>query len=310
MSDFRLKVSEIKPPLTGFLDGHWIDSMQMSISVSDPGFRQAVTAVERLRTYNGLLFQLDAHLRRWHQTINHLGIEGLPADEQIHELIEELFRRNDRILSVWRETGVTMFATPGSAELFATPSSEKRINPTLGLHLNRLDLPSIESKRISGQRLIVTDIRQPSAESWPRQIKVRCRLHYYLADQAARAVDPNAVGVLIDDDNSITETSIGNIAIVESGEIYSPPSDRILHGITQGVVEGIAESCGLQWHKQAISIDRLQNAGEVLLMGTDTGIWFANQVNANVIRDGNAGDVCQMLLKAFDELTDRNQLKE
>ena len=41
----------------GFLGGEWVPQHQMVISVDDGGFRQGVTAVERLRTYGHAIFE-------------------------------------------------------------------------------------------------------------------------------------------------------------------------------------------------------------------------------------------------------------
>ncbi len=111
------------------------------------------------------------------------------------------------------------------------------------------------------------------------------------------------MGVLIDDDNTITETSIANVAIVESGTIVSPPPERILAGITQSVVERIAETRHLSWNKELISVERMQNADEVLLMGTDAGIWFANRINGQSINQQDPGPVYRELHNGFDQLT-------
>jgi branched-subunit amino acid aminotransferase/4-amino-4-deoxychorismate lyase len=271
-----------------------MESNQMAISIADLGFRQAVTAVERLRTYDGRVFQVAAHLRRWKQTIAALRIRGLPSQTRIQELIEELVRRNRAALDQWGDFGVTLFATPGITGTNA---------PTLGLHLNRLDLERVSRRQKHGQPLIVTEICQPPNNSWPRSIKVRCRIHYYLADQIAHSQNADSVGVLIDQDGTITETSIANLAIVESGGIISPLADRVLPGITQAVTEDLATAVRLTWRRDSIGIERLENASEVILMGTDTGIWFANRVNDRPINDGKPGPIYQNLCDAFKQLT-------
>ncbi len=73
------KAFEPDCPTIGFLNDRWIDTGEMSISIFDLGFRQAVTAVERLRTYNGKVFQVDAHLDRWCESTSQLAIHALPS---------------------------------------------------------------------------------------------------------------------------------------------------------------------------------------------------------------------------------------
>ena len=113
--------------------------------------------------------------------------------------------------------------------------------------------------------------------------------------------------MLLDQDGSITETSIANLAIVQSGTILSPPADRVLGGITQAIVETLAEQQSLPWQKQPISPDQLISADEVLLMGTDGGLWFASSVNGIPIGDGKPGHILLQLQAELDELVRASQ---
>ena len=260
----------------GFLGHKWVPRNQMMISIEDVGFRQGVTAVERLRTYGQTVFAVEAHLDRWQHSTAEMGLSGLPVLSDIKALIHELLRRNQAFLDSENDVGITLFATPGTS---------KTGSHTFGLHINQLNFTTIQERQKSGQPLVITDIQQPSPQCWPRSIKARSRMHYFLADTAAQRQDPAASGVLIDDDATITETSISNIAIVKNDGIHSPPRDRVLRGITQAFVEELASEVGIQWKHSAISADDLLNADEVLLMGTDGGLWFADRVNGKSIRN-------------------------
>ncbi len=294
MSDSPAKASELQQTSLGFLNGRWVSLHEISISAADLGFRQSVTAVERMRTYNGKIFQLEAHLERWLHTVATLGIAALPSVQTIRAQLNELIDRNQTVLDQWQETGVTMFATPGVV------GDEQ---PTFAMHLNQIDLELCDQKRAVGQPLVITKVQQQPPQSWPRGIKVRCRLHYYLADQFAATCFPGALGVLIDQDGTITETSVANVAIVESGQVVSPPAERILGGVTQSVIEQIARKQQISWSKEIISAQRLEHANEVLLMGTDAGIWFANRVSNRLINEGKPGSVFQKLVHSFDQMT-------
>lgn len=275
----------------GYYCGNWIPLHEMRLGIEDIGFRQGVTAVERLRTYNGSVFALGRHLDRWHCTTSALGIVGLPDSDALRRLISELVQRNETWWSPDGETGITLFATPGA------PNAA---DPTFGMHVNRINLKLNELRRRSGQPLIVTSVQQPSPQSWPRGIKVRARIHYHLADSHAKSCDPDSVGVLIDEDGSITETSIANLAIVRDSEIHSPPSDRVLGGITQSVIEQLAAQAGIPWSKMPIGSEQLHAADEVLMMGTDGGIWFVNSVDGKTIATGGPGPIFAKLRDLFD----------
>jgi len=275
-----------------FFNGSWLPHHQLSIGVEDMGFHQGVVAVERLRTYHGSIFATPQHLDRWKETTERLAIDALPSRSEVMQRLRELLQRNEAWIHPHGDVGITMVATPGAFGGTAT----------FLLHLNPLDHKRIEHHRRHGQGLVITDVVQPDCASWPRAIKTRARIHYYLADRQAREAEPDAVGVLLDQDGSVTETSIANLAIVESGLILSPPADRVLGGITQHVIETLAAKDSLRWKKQAVSTDQLMGADEVLLMGTDGGIWFARSVNGNPIGRGKPGPVFDQLRQRFDAM--------
>ena len=281
-------------PTIGLLGGRWIAQTEMRLPISDLGFRQGATAVERLRTYRGDIFHPQAHLDRWQRTVDTIGIEGLPLRAAIEVLMDELIARNQSFADAVGDFGITLFATPGSIGGDA---------PTFGMHLNAIDHEAVGAKRTRGQILEITDVCQPPPNSWPRSIKVRSRLHYYLADEIAAARQSGAIGVLIDSDGSLTDTSVANLAIVESGTIVTPPPERVLGGITQQVVERLARDAHLPWDHVSITPERLVAADEVLLMGTDGGLWFARRVGRRTVGDGRPGKVYRELLTRFDDLT-------
>ena len=285
---------ELKQERIGYLHGQWLPHHEMRISVDDGGFRQAITAVERLRTYQGRIFSLEAHLRRWDWTTQKLAITGLPDSTQIIELLNDLLEKNQPLIDQQGDVGLTMFATPGE------PTSEQ---PTFGLHLNLLNHDRIARHRVEGQPLIISDVQQPATTCWPRSIKTRSRVHYYLADRFAAEHRPGSLGILLDQDGTITETSTSNIAIVTHGTIQTPPSEKVLSGVTQLMTEILAEELGIAWVKKPIEIEHLLLADEVILMGTDGGIWFANSISNQPVADGQPGPIFASLRQEFDIMT-------
>lgn len=277
-----------------YLAGGWCRYKDLSIAADDLGLRQGVIAVERLRTYVGCPFQIDRHLVRWQHTVEALRIDKLPDPTEIEKLLFVLLERNAALIDQQSDVGITLFATPGSAA---------GSSPTFSAHLSPLDHRRIQQRRQRGQPLVVTDIQQPSQQCWPRSIKVRSRIHYYLADHEARKRDDDAIGVLVDDDGSITETSIANLAIVQTEQIVSPPAHSVLGGVTQMVVESLAGELDIDWIKRPIDRDVLHQADEILMMGTDAGIWYANSVDGQLIGQGKPGEVYRSLRTRFDQFT-------
>ena len=280
--------TETDPPVRiGYQNGQWLGSDQIRLSLQDAAVVYAATAVERMRTYRGRFFQIDRHLDRWERTTAALLVDGLPGRDAIVALLEELIRRNEDWIAGHPEYGAVLLASPGHD---ATPS--------LIADLYAIDSDSIDRRLRRGMPLVVTDVQQPPEASWPRNIKVRCRLHYYLADQRARRSDPEAIGVLVDADGSVTETSIANLLIVRDGRIISPPDDQILVGVSLQVVRELAERAGLSWQQRRIDAQELRAADEVLLTGTSCGLWFARSIDGSP--DRQPGPIYRQLRDRFE----------
>jgi branched-subunit amino acid aminotransferase/4-amino-4-deoxychorismate lyase len=274
-------------PRIGYHNGEWIEADRIAVPVGDAAVTHAATAVERLRCYGGRFFQLARHLERWERTTAALSLQGLPSRDRLTPLLHELVRRNEDWIADHPEFGVVLVGSPGSSGL-----------PTLIADLYAIDSEAMSKRIAAGMPLVVTGIQQPPEASWPRNVKVRCRLHYYLADLQARRVDPAAVGVLIDADGSLTETSIANLLIVQDGRVISPAADQILTGVSLQVVRELAAEAGIDWQQRRIWPADLSAAEEVLLTGTSCGLWFAASIDGS---PRQPGPVYRELRRRFDE---------
>ena len=269
-----------------------MDADEIVLSRNDLGVRQGVIAVERLRTYSGKAFAVDRHLQRWRFSTKQLHLDGLPDSDTLTLLIDQVIAKNRDLLSTSGDIGITMFATPG----------DSTHAPTLAIYPSRIDHNEVDRFRKRGQPVWITDVVQPPAESWSRQAKVRCRIHYYLADRVATTNQVGAAGALIDSDGSVTETSTCNLAIVRSGKIVSPLREQILPGITQSTIQQLAAETDMDWEKRSLTPDDVRAADEVLLMGTTVGLWFASHVDGTKRQTSTptARSVYSELLARFD----------
>lgn len=256
--------------------------------MSDLGFTQAATVVERIRAYGGQLFATDKHLERWHHSASVLHLHAIADPVRIQTKLDELLSRNQTWIDVQEEFGALLIGTPGVGS-----------DPTLILDLYSIDRVGVDEQIASGSALWITDVQQPSNACWPRSIKVRSRLHYFLADQQAGVHQSGSLGVLLDQDGTVTETSIANLILVEDGDLIAPAGDQILPGVSLGIVRRLAEELGHRIRETRISPQRLCDADEVLLTGTRSGIWFANRINGQALA---SGPVYNRLRMAFDRL--------
>src|SRR5262249_58934036 len=74
-----------------------------------------------------------------------------------------------------------------------------------------------------GARLITPSIRQIPAVCIDPRVKMRSRLHWWLADREAHLAEPGSTALLLDLDGHVTETAAANFLIVQGGKVLTPP---------------------------------------------------------------------------------------
>lgn len=275
----------MKPPILTYCHGEFRDG-PLLIPTTDPGFVWGATVTDRLRTYHGTPFRLAEHIRRFRRSAE-LGFVPLTLGESaIEEIVLELIDRGRH-----RADGEFMVI------LWATPT-------TFAAELHPLDpLPYRDLVR-SGARLVTPKVPALPDACVPRQAKMRSRLHWWIAERQAKAVDPQAMAVLVDDDGIVTETAIANVLAVFGETIVSPPSERILPGVSLEFVRELWQDLGRSFVERSISVDECRGADEVMLTSTAFGVCGVSWWDGVPVRF--SGPVLHSLHRAWSESVGRD----
>ena len=288
------------PQFLAYLDGRWLPLREAAVSVLDGGFVQGTTVAEQLRTFRGRLFELPAHLARLARSLEIIGLAPPLPLEEIGQIATDLAAQNAKLLEADDDQNVTIFVTPGPYPAYAEVAG--RQGPTLGIHTQPLPFSQWAGKYETGERLVVSDVRQVPAACWPSELKCRSRMHYYLADRQARQRDPRARALLLNERGVVTEASTANVLVVRRDEgLVSPRKDDILPGVTMAVVASLAERLGLPWVERDVTVADVVTAEEVLLCSTSPCVLPVTAVDGRPIGGGVPGPVWQQLISAFSE---------
>ena len=284
-----------------YLNGQFVPFSQLAIGVTDVGFVQGVTIAEQLRTFGGKLFRLDKHLQRLARSLEIVGVDPGLSLEQIGEVAIDLAGRNHALLDPADDLGLTMFITPGVYATYATAAGHH--GPTVCLHTYPLPFVQWVEKYRVGESLVVTDVAQVPAACWPLELKCRSRMHYYLADRAARQIDPGARALLLDQAGYVSEASTANVlTYFRDAGIVSPPKEMILPGVSVAVVEELAAGLSIPFSHRRLTSDELAAADEVLLCSTSPCIWSVTRLNGRLIAGETPGPVSAQLRQAWSAL--------
>lgn len=283
-----------------YLDGQYLPAEDAQLPVWDRGVVQGATVTEMIRTFQRVPFRLDAHLSRLRSSLGYLGVTLEETDVELAAIVERLIESRGASLPPAGDVGIVILATPGAIPMYAgdVPVSK---SPTLCIHTFALPFRLWADKYQSGQALVVPSIRQIPSEILDPRFKYRSRLHWYLADREAHAIDPRAVAVLQNVHGHLTETNSGNFFIVEQGRIRTARESDVLPGISQQFVKELAQVLEIPYEVGDISVERALLAEEAFVTSTTYCVLPVTRLNQQVIGNGTPGLVTQRLLNRWSK---------
>jgi branched-chain amino acid aminotransferase len=284
---------------TVYFNGSYLPASAAKLSWADAGFVTGTTVAEQLRTFGGKLFHVEEHVDRLKRSLQILGIKLDPCERPLASTAQELAARNHQLLPQGYDLGLCIFVTPGPYPAMA-PTEIRR--PNVGMHTYPLPFGMWAQKYRTGQALASVSVVQPSGQSWPPELKVRSRVHFYLADREAAEKVPGARALLTDEAGHVTETSTANILLLRQGRLVSPPLERILHGISLKTTVELATAAGIAVEYGDLTLADVATADEVWLTSTPFALLPATSLDGQPIGDGNIGPVYQQMLARWNDL--------
>lgn len=285
-----------------YLNGRMVPASQAHLAIYDAGVVLGATVTEMTRTFHRRPWRLEDHLDRLFRSLRYTRMDIGLTRAQLETISLDLVSQNAGLLDEGDELGLIQFVTAGEYPTYAGMAGRAaRTTPTVCVHTFPLPFELWARKMREGQHLVTPAIRHVPPQCYDPKIKYRSRMHYYLADQEARLVDPDAVALLLDLQGNVTETSGANFLIVENGTIISPTTVNTLPGISRAMVITLAERLGLPFVERDIQIYNVINANEACTTSTPYCVMPVTRVNGLPIGDGRPGPVVKRLLAAWSE---------
>ena len=284
-----------------YFNGRYLPLSQAAVPVYDTGFLLGTTVAEQLRTFGGRLFRLREHLDRLAKSLSIVGVEPRQSIAELQAIAEELASRNHALLEADDDLGLTIFVTPGPT----TAAAAQEDGPLVCMHTRALPFGQWADKYTTGEKLVTTSIQQVSTHCWPAELKCRSRMHYYLADRQAQAIQRGARALMLDADGFATEATSANVLYYfRSQGLIVPPRHKLLPGISVAVLGELAASLGLGITERDITPAEVASADEILLTSTSPCVLPVVEFNGRPVGRGTAADapIFRSLLAAWSKL--------
>lgn len=257
-----------------YLNGKFLDAKEARVSAFDPAFLYGDGIFETLRTYKGVIFQMDEHLERLYESARMRGWKLTWKPTDIAEAAQKTLAKND-----FKESRIRIMITPGVRR------------PTLFIWVQALeDLPNAIYERG------VSAITFPLERAFP-QMKTTSMQAILIARaemERKRAFE----ALLINHKNCITEGTWTNIFIIKKKLVITPRLGVLL-GTTRGLVLKISRPL-LRVKQRDITRRELLNADEAFLTNSPKGIVPLVRVDGEKIGTGRPGPVTKHIMKVFE----------
>lgn len=284
---------ETTPPVC-FLNGEWIPFRDARLPVFDLAIMQGATVTERFRTFQHRPYDVDRHLERLNKSLELVAWPNVPNVLSWTAVIAELCARNTCELTADDDLAVVIFVSAGQSVGDAN-GLIGRSSPTYCIYTAPLAFSRWRHWYTSGVDLVIPGIRQISPMSIDPRIKMRSRLHWQLADQQVQTQHPGSMALLLDDAGHVTETSSGNLLIVQNGIVRTPLESRTLPGISRDHVQAICHRLGMPFEFCNLTPEAVLAADEACLTSSTYCIAPVRSLNRQQIGPQCPGDVTRQL---------------
>lgn len=241
-----------------------------AVPASDRGVLLGDGVFETMRTYDGALFRLDAHLARLRRSLELTGMRAAIVDDLggvVRAALAEVAatprrpRREASERAAPIEHYVRITVTRAGTERGPRPPRDGAIGAVL-IHLDPI------ARDVAGHPVRAISLPSPLANGSLRTIKSTSFQPYVLAlGEAARAGADEAI--FHDPDGAVVEGTTSNVFARIDGALITPPLSRnILAGITRAEVIALAAASGDPVRERDISRDELPYAEELFVTST------------------------------------------
>ncbi|HXG24819.1 MAG TPA: aminotransferase class IV [Chthonomonadales bacterium] len=279
-----------------------VPASEAKLSVYDLGIVMGATITDMVRTYRHIPFRLDDHLVRFYESCKYARIQPCISPDETRSITQKIVQHNIKTLKPEEDLAIVYFITPGENPVYAgSAGGLVNTEPTFCIHTFRLPFSEWAHLLREGAHVVTPSIRHIPPQCTDPKIKCRSRIHWWLADQEARLVDPKAIPLLLDLDGNLTETGGANFIIVKEGTVISPTSRNILRGVSLKNVIELCAKLGIPFVERDIQVHDAINAEEALLTTTPYALAPVTKINGIPIGNGKPGPLFRRLANAWSE---------
>ena len=277
--------------MIAYLNGRYLPKQDIAISPDDRGFLFADGLYEVIRSYNGRLFQMAAHLERLSRGAAFLRFDS-DGYGDLEAVCRKLLEKNDLMQGdALVDIQVTRGAPAVRAHHFTNEATPLTVYAAV-----RAFTPDRDIQQNGARVIVVPDQR------WARcDLKTVGLTANVLAAQQAHEM--NAVEALLVRDGCVLEGSHSSFLTVVNGCVVAPPlTNYLLDSISRQVVEALCARERIPFAARPIHQEHLVQTDELFLAGTTLEVTPVTEI-VGLEKRWAVGPVARKLQEAFQRQT-------
>ncbi len=284
-----------------WMNGELVSYAQAAVPVWDLGVVAGASVSEMARTFAHKPFRLSQHLDRLSNAIHKLSFPEPYDKEQLLRGINGVLVHNLPLIPAERDLGIVIFSTAGPNPTYLGSQLAGKTQATTAVHTFELPFETWRPQLRNGVQLRTSSVRQIPDDCFDVSLKVRNRLHWWLADQEATQLEPGSKALLLDHAGFITETSTSAVHLVCHGRIVTPDS-CVLNSLSSQLVEEFAGTLGIPFERRPIPLGEFRYASEAFLSSSAATLLPVSHVNGEHIGKTTPGPVFSQMAAAWSTL--------
>lgn len=280
------------------MNGEMVPEAEAKISVFDHGLLYGDGIFEGIRSYNGRIFELEAHVDRLYDSAKAIALEIPMTRAEMMQAVALACRENGTT-----DGYIRLVVTRGVGTLGLNPYLCK--TPQVIIIAADIQLYPKELYQKGLAIVTVGTIRNLSEAVNPR-IKSLNYLNNILAK--IEAINAGCMeAVMLNAQGAVAEATGDNIFAVRGNVLRTPPvNEGILEGITRDMVIRLAREAGYTVREERMSRYDLYTADEVFLTGTAAEVIGVVNIDRRQIGAGVPGPVTCRLEQMYRQYANAN----
>ncbi|MCF7936625.1 MAG: aminotransferase class IV [Synergistales bacterium] len=268
-----------------YCNGSFLPIEEASLPVTDLAVQRGVGVFEAIRTYSGRPFALQLHLQRLERSADRTNIARPAAFGHLEEIIDEGIRRSGE-----QELLVKPYITGGDVNESGTFPE-----PRLFVLFEPLHVYPQEYYR-KGVALLPMEMERPV----PGVKSID-----YMAPWAARGGRVDVLEGIYVPAGEFTESTSSSVFFALEGKLVTAPPDRVLPGITRGLVLEIAREAGFVVEERCLPRTELPQVREAFLTASIKEVMPVVRIGDRSVGNGLPGPVTAHLHRLYRRAVNR-----